>query len=318
MPPKLSTNQLCNWSATLHVEGKSDDDVKTIYTLVRNFLKGYCKKWGFSLERGTVNNHLHYQIMFSLTKKLTGASLVKLWASCSLPSAHMCPISNNNQDKFTYVCKPGAVEGPWTSEDGDQEIPEDVAEIKQLREWQDDLAKWAVLPKWLARKVKVLYDGPGGLGKTTLKRWLAWHGKGEIVVLPTFCDAKDFTRMVMSCRKDNTKCFVIDIPRGMDCPKMLKKLYSCIETLKDGSATEDRYKGKTVMFTPPRVLVLTNTAPNIDKRHGWMSYDRWDFINVKDGKLISLTPEQAVGYGNGDAGDGESDGPEGFPDDGKE
>lgn len=307
MPPKLVTNQLCNWSATLWVEGKSDDEIKLLRTTVKNFLKGYCKKWGFSLERGTVNNHLHYQIMFSLVKKLTGASLIKLWATCSLPSAHICPLSNALGDKFTYVCKPGAIEGPWTSEDGEQEIPDDVEEMKMLRPWQDTLDKWAISKKWLPREVWILYDGPGGLGKTSFKRWIAWHRKDEVCVLPTFCDAKDFTRMVMSMRKDTTKCYIIDIPRGMDCPKMLKKLYSCIETLKDGSATEDRYKGRTVMFTPPRVLVFTNSAPNIDKKRGWMSYDRWKFINVKDGNLVHLTPEQACG--------GEQDV---MPDDGQE
>lgn len=279
--------QVCNWSITVPTKDTTPEEKKAEKLGIMAFCKKNCNKWGFSLEKGE-GGLIHWQIMFALWKKTLGTTVRDIWLAESKCQGHICPISTGNGRKFSYVCKPGAIDGPWTSETEEEEeieLPLDVSEIKELRLFQAQLAEWATAPGYEERKIRVLVDEIGGIGKSKLRRWLQFHCRKEVCVIPPVTDPKDVARMVLSLRKSTTKTYVIDIPRGWVNKKKLRDLYTALEALKDGGAWDDRYKGRQVMFTPPRILVLTNSKPELQ----WMSRDRWDFYEVVQNELKNMT-----------------------------
>jgi len=283
--------QVCNWSMTVHTNKSTLEEKGKEKQAIKEYLRRYCCKWGFSLEKGETNGTIHWQIMFALWKKTSGSTVRKNWMdeTKTIPSG-MSPISTGNGRKFTYVCKAGAIDGPWTSEEeaSDEAVmPEDIRDMKELYCWQAQVVEWIDHPRWEERKIRVMVDTGGKQGKTKLRRWLQWHRKDTVCYIPPVPCPKDLARMVMSLRKKTLTTYVIDIPRGWDDPKHLRQLFSSIESLKDGGAWDDRYKGRTEMFTPPKILILTNKMPKIH----WMSLDRWVFWEIKDKVLYDATAD---------------------------
>jgi len=227
--------------------------------------------------------------MFALWKKTLGSTVRENWMSetHTMPSG-ISPISSGNGRKFNYVCKAGAIDGPWTSEDDQEEdsvIPDDLKVMGELFLFQAQIVEWATKEGYEERKVRVIVDEEGGQGKTKMKRFLQFHHRKTICIIPPMQDPKDIARLVFSLRKPTTSCYVIDIPRACTDPKALRKLYSAIESLKDGGCWDDRFKGRQIMFTPPRILVLTNRMPDLS----WMSKDRWVIFNIVDKGLLDVT-----------------------------
>jgi len=266
------------------------DDV-TYEAVVMTFTR-HCKKWVFQKEE-TKEHKAHYQCRISLKKRLRQGAFVKVLSKQELwKKFHVSPTSTeiHNAQDFNYVMKnESRIEGPWMDSTSGIVIPEDVQEMKELRSWQNEIKIWATTGAYEKRKIRVIVDLVGNIGKTSIKRYLTWHDGDKVTVIPPMSDPKDFGRFVHSTIKPTTKCIIVDIPRGMTDEKQLKKLFSSIETVKDGSASEDRYKGNTKMFTPPKILIFMNFWPNRE----WMSSDRWDFRVIdKDNQLEIYNPNK--------------------------
>jgi len=291
--------QLKIWSIVCPTNNTSAEEKKEQKKALFTWLKNRTKKWGFSLELGDEGKNIHWQIMCSLHKGTSLESLQKqIVEETKIVPGHISPMTVKNGSKFSYVTKPGALEGPWTDEshpNGEKMIPWDVAKIKKLRLFQAQIVEWALDKQHEECIVRHLYDPNGGIGKTVLKRYLAWHYGDRVLILPPMSDPKDLARAIHSMWKDSIEFVVIDIPWAFKCEKLLRKLYSGIESLKDGGAWDDRYKCKNEMFGPPKVLVLCNNIPKVD----WMAPRRWFIWMVFENELQDVTALFKQGKLNG-------------------
>lgn len=171
-----------------------------------------------------------------------------------------------------YVTKDETrVEGPWTDKDVDIDVPWDLQNIEELRPWQKTLFDATSFKE--LRKVDVLLNKAGNIGKTTFVRWCCVrHGHA---CLPPRSDFQDLLRMTMNiidARGVAPKVIHIDMPRALKKEKM-HQLWSAIETIKGGYAYDDRYSFKEKFFDPPRVIVYTNELNSETK--SLLTPDRW-------------------------------------------
>jgi hypothetical protein len=67
---------------------------------------------------------------------------------------------------------------------------------------------------------------------------------------------------------------IIDLPRS----SRGNKVYEAIESLKDGIITSQKYRGKTIVFNSPHVVVFSNREPDRKK----LSADRWDIRYIDE------------------------------------
>jgi hypothetical protein len=282
----VSVNALADYEFRMSVEGNAFDDVKAA-------LKAMGKKWCFQKEQGD-SGYVHWQGNISLIKKRRPAEIHNLWkklfADGELPidfPNHFEPLSNNargstsnNPGESLYSLKLDTrIEGPWKDTDKEIYIPYDVRELMEMESfpspWQRDVID--MLDVREIRKVDIIIDKDGGKGKSSLVRYLGCQGKAKKI--PFANDFKDVMRMVMDM--PTQKMYFIDMPRAIG-KERLYQLYGAIEEIKGGYAFDDRYSFKDKYFDPPRVIVITNTAPDLNL----LSADRW--------KLWEIDPEEGL------------------------
>jgi len=63
------------------------------------------------------------------------------------------------------------------------------------------------------------------------------------------------------------------------------KVYQALESLKDGLVTSQKYKGTTLFFPSPHVVIMANYLPDITQA----SLDRWKMRTLKDGTHFKHT-----------------------------
>lgn len=130
-----------------------------------------------------------------------------------------------------------------------------------------------MLNKQNDRGVLVWFDNEGGIGKSFFTRWLVERRRAYYVP-PTINDVKQIIQYVCSGYK-RQPYIVIDIPRSA---KWTEYLYCGIESIKDGIVYDTRYSAKLRDIWGCKILVLTNSLPNLDA----LSKDRWTICN-RDG-----------------------------------
>lgn len=244
---------------------------------VKNWLNKISKKWCFQLERGE-SGYYHYQGRFSLKVKS------RLNNVYNPGKAHLSITSNENSGNDFYVTKiETRIKGPWSNKD--IEIPDDIDGI-ELYQWQKDVLNG----KRNKRKINVIYNEAGGIGKSTLLRYALVHELASWI--PAINDYKDIMRIAYDCPV--RPIYIIDMPKAMKKDK-LSQLYTGIEHLKDGIIFDDRYHFKYKVIRKPEVWVFTNTYPKLD----YLSKDKWKIWVVQGGALkafhcnsIIKAPEQ--------------------------
>lgn len=123
-----------------------------------------------------------------------------------------------------------------------------------------------LLDKQNDRGVLVWVDTTGNVGKSFLTRWLVERRRAYYVP-PTVDNVKQIIQWVCSGYKGQPY-IVIDIPRSA---KWTQSLYTGIEAIKDGIVYDTRYSANLRDIWGCKILVLTNTYPNLDA----LSKDRW-------------------------------------------
>lgn len=123
------------------------------------------------------------------------------------------------------------------------------------------------------REIVVWYDQQGKIGKS----WLCAHlwENGKCYYVPPYTSSP--LAMVQDLASDYIKhgwrdYVVIDIPRSW---KWTDTLVTALESIKDGLIKEMRYSSETVNIRGCKVLVMTNTMPQLDA----LSLDRWIILN---------------------------------------
>lgn len=251
----------------------------------------HCTEYVFQRESGE-EGYVHYQGRMEMKNRMRLDTLKKRFGK----EVHFSPTSRKCQHDYMYVTKSKTrVAGPWgcvTAEacvempvKGTETVrppPRDVAEMKELRPWQQSIVDMAGI--YDMRVVDVIIDKKGGIGKTCLRRYMAY--KGLALYIPPRNDFRDIARMVMA--RPIAKCYIIDMPRALSKSE-LAEFYSGIEYLKGGDAYDDRYKFRSSMFDPPRVVIFTNQHPVMDM----LSADRWRLHKVVKDQLVPYKTKDA-------------------------
>lgn len=241
--------------------------------MMRSKLVAVADQWVFQLELGETG-YRHYQGQIHLKKKSRITTLKKV---LGMDTIHLSPTSKTNTEDWSYASKQDTrVDGPWTSED--LPIPSDIQAIKMLLPWQNDVLTYPSD----GRKVLVVLDQVGNIGKSTLVRFMECRKLG--CWIPALGSYKELMGFAISFPP--ARLYIIDMPRALISSlskKDIHGLWSAIETLKDGIQFDIRYKGRKRIIERPTVVVFTNEMPDLNM----LSFDRWDFREVQDKQLVS-------------------------------
>lgn len=251
---------------------------------IKDILAKIAKKWVFQLEESDTG-YKHYQGRYSLIKKRRTNECKKLIKDLGFDLFNYNEPSSTNDHKTTFYAmkEDTRIDGPWSDQD---EVKFETIQIKHflkldLRPYQKEILNWG--NEFEMRRIDLIYDKRGNLGKSIFSEYLEYIDMAEEV--PPYRLMDDIFQWV--CSRPKKKMYLIDMPRGMKKDK-LGDLYAGIEVIKNGVCYDKRYTAKKIRFDRPRVVVFTNTLPNLEL----MSKDRWNLniVNIKY-ELEPLTDE---------------------------
>lgn len=270
----MANSSYC-WNFVIY--GTEEDTERDIKVMCRRIAKRWCfhlceNNDGKKVYKGRVS--LKQKVKISVLTGLLDKDPAHIWSTCDRNTYY---IEQDVLDEYEKV-----IEGPWSNKDIIEKIfiPCNVRQfiddkgniiISKLRPFQVDLIKITKVPNY--RNINALIDPNGNIGKSILKTLLAILELA--VVIPSIDNYKDIMRMVMN--KPKSKSYIVDMPKAMNKDK-LNKIYSAIETVKDGYAFDDRYKFKEKYFDPPNIIVFSNVRPDPKM----LSIDRWTLWSVNE------------------------------------
>jgi len=236
---------------------------------IMDYFRSVAKKWSFQKEIGETTEYIHYQCRISLKEKKRLNQVIQDVQS-RFRGAHVSTTSSNNQDNDFYATKESTrIDGPWTNINNANAIPSHLRGEPNWFPWQKQVLE--SINGDAGRKVNIVYDWRGAIGKSTLCNWLGVRGKARRI--PALNDYKDVMRMV--CDTPTSRVYFLDLPRATE-KKNLSNTISAIETIKDGYAFDERYNFKEKYFERPHVWIFTNAY--IDT--SLLTKDRWEIWNV--------------------------------------
>jgi len=302
MPRKDTSSPVCMYDLTITANAEEDGvpvPEETVRQGITQFFVENCKKWCFQLEKGE-SGYLHYQCRVSLiTKKRVNAAIAFFQRGAYMGSAHVSATSTKvaGARDLIYVTKADTrVKGPWDDMSHRQlaQIPDRFKAEPEWKSWQKTVLD-AISQKADDRKVNVIINESGNIGKSFLCMWLGCRKRAQLIT--PMRDSKDVSRMV-TCRLDPEKtgyvtndirCFFIDAPRA-DSDQKQESTFSAIESVKNGYVFDDRYSWRELYFNPPHVWVFTNHMP----KSSLLSKDRWEFweVNSKEELVPYSSPEE--------------------------
>lgn len=262
-------SRCCVWDITINAQWYTEDELCKLFN-------EYCKKWCFQKEKGEKTGYIHYQCRVSLKTKKSMKQVSEIIRG------HLSPTSNKNRDNTFYVEKTETSIGEVYSDKtyNPVYIPRQIREITQLRPFQQQIIDLSKV--WDTRKINIIYDDKGNLGKSVLVNYMRCHKLGR--KLPFSNDFRDLMRMV--CDTPISNCYLIDFPRSINNDK-LYQLFQGIEEIKNGYAYDDRYKFKETFFDCPNIFVFSN---QIFPSH-MLSIDRWRYYKIDDEyNLVEYNP----------------------------
>jgi len=246
-------------------------------------LQEVSQEFVFQLEQGA--NHskiLHYQGVFSLPEKRARSDLLKnVFPYIELEQVKIGAEylgSMRSTRAIDYCCKDDTrVEGPWGTKGylGRQGVYDERKgeELGVMR--RESLSSWMI---WVTdvckekadkRTIHWLWSDKGGIGKTSLGKYLCFH-KGALYI------GQSSSRHVKSAIfKEKPGILVLGLPRDTVAERVC---YKTLEEAKDGlffSSFGVEGTGMCLMACP-HIFVLANTPPCVEK----MSKDRWNIIEL--------------------------------------
>ncbi len=264
-----SASALATWDFRYNADGHSVDQI-------RKYLEGIAKHYVFQLEQGD-SGYRHYQGRMSLIKKRRKAEKhLLLKGFKDNPPNYVEPTCNPEHvsNSFDYVLKEDTrLEGPYKDTDHIPVLTKQMEIFMKypLRPYQASLREISLT--FDMRRIDLVYDPIGNIGKSLLSEYLYYKGLAEEVPPMRLMD--DIFQWV--CSRPTRPCYIVDMPRGMKKDK-LGDFYAGIEVIKNGVAYDKRYSGKLKRFDRPRVIVFTNTLPILSL----MSADRWNLWEVNE------------------------------------
>lgn len=155
------------------------------------------------------------------------------------------------------------------------------------RPWQKELYDFLVNNEPDGRSVYWVYDKEGGQGKTFLGDWLEDTQGNDFY----YCDDLGNSRDAATIIRDKlasgwtAKGILVDLARSSETHT---RMYNYLERLANGRITSQKYRGSTVKFNKPHVVVFANYLPLISE----MSLDRWKIFRLNDLNLERMTIDE--------------------------
>lgn len=209
--------------------------------------------WVDGLEKTPLTNRYHTHILLIMPEAVyLDINELDTWHYDIVDPTRLEVVANYVKKGGNYTCL-------------EESIPTQYADpLPHWRTWQNMVLTEVNDP----RKVVMVYDTVGNTGKSYLSHWFACRHRGALV--PIMKGYQDFMRMIYSV---DSPIYFVDIPRGLK-GSPFRALFSAIETAKNGFSYDDRYEYKYTFRDPPKVVVFSNTLPDLDI----LSPDRWVFI----------------------------------------
>lgn len=272
----MSKAAVCNWDFTLKEEGTDFQTIKE--TLIK-----YCKNWSFQLEKGKETGYKHYQGRVSLKVKDRKPPFFQKMG------CHWTPTSNENRDNHFYVTKEDTrLLGPWSDKDPEVYIPRQYKNI-DLKLWQARIKASAEV--FEPRKINLIYDPNGGIGKSTIAAICELEHGG--IDMPPLNDFKELIQLLCNILTDTNnrkpKIIFFDLPRAL-CKDKLNGLYCAIEQVKKGKVYDLRYHYKCWWFDSPQIWVFSNHLPD----PSLLSQDRWNIWTIDENDGLAVFGAKAV------------------------
>lgn len=147
------------------------------------------------------------------------------------------------------------------------------------RPWQQELHEELTEGKVDDRKIIWYWDPKGGGGKTFFAKYMGMY-RGAFVTEKA--NAYHVATQVQGMMQKGgvILCVIFNFTRQSES----LKIYQALESLKDGMITAEKYRGETLMFTVPHVVVFANYLPMFWK----VSLDRWD-VRLLDREGLTVT-----------------------------
>lgn len=254
---------------------------------IRNLFKGIAKNYVFQLEEGD-SGYKHYQGRLSLIKKRRKSEkhiLLKLFKET--PPNYLEPtVLTEYRGEAFYVMKDDTrTDGPWRDDDEVKVMTRQLKDFKTEVEydWQRQVMDMCSI--YDNRKIDLLYDIHGNIGKSILCEALEYYNLAEEI--PPFRLMDDIFQWVYAF--PGKKAYIVDLPKGIKKDK-LGDLYAGLEVIKNGVAYDKRYNAKKIRFDRPRIFVFTNKLPIFKL----LSLDRWQVWVINEKKeLVPYHPINA-------------------------
>ena len=160
------------------------------------------------------------------------------------------------------------IDGPWCFG-----IPDAPIRIPPLKDWQQDLLT-IIDQEPDSRTIYWCWEKRGNVGKSHMSAWLT-QNRNAITVSG---NVKDIAYILSECT-NFPKIIIIDIPRSNEQGHIS---YSLIEQLKTGMLCSTKYKGRSLTFNIPHVVIFANREPDFKK----LSMDRWKVFWIHKKQLI--------------------------------
>ena len=168
----------------------------------------------------------------------------------------------------------------------------DIAEFT----WQKTVLEMFLKPEWNHRLLRWVIDRLGGSGKTEFANYMV--NTYNALYMSDITSGRDIATLVdehLSCG-GSAKYIIIDLSRAAK----FHKIWGTLECLLNGKLTVMKWKGKSLHFDKPRLIVFSNFGPPVANEAGElpadqcaqgdvMSADRWDIYD-----MVYLKAEQSA------------------------
>ena len=225
------------------------------------------KKYAFQEEKGEDTGTPHLQGVFYSKQPVSFETLRKI-----SPRAHW-QVARDLQACVEYCQKQDTRNGKTYVKGFKVKKPLILLKLEDMYPWQLNILKiFEETPD--DRTINWIYEKEGGVGKTVLIKYIL-NNYENVVFLSGGCTKDVINQIVLRDEND------LDPPEivifGLTREGGEKGIsYNALEQIKDGLVNCGKYKGGTVCFNPPHLLVFANVEPEINK----LSKSRWNIIKL--------------------------------------
>lgn len=255
---KSKVNQIKNWFFTFNNYECCDIvELQEKFNLI-------CDKYLFQEETGE-NGTPHLQGVITLKKPMR-------WTEFNLSKKIHWESVKNIGKSYEYCQKSETCTGKKYFKGIDLIVKPVPRIIKDLRPWQTKIVDMVKeLPD--ERTIVWIYEEVGGVGKTSLCRYLTKHFNA----VPIEGKKND----ILYCAAEHESyCYLIDLERTME----EYVSYAAIEKIKNAYYMCAKYESKPILRDFPHVICFANFMPEVSA----LSLDRWKIYNIVDNDLVPV------------------------------